>query len=412
VDAVGEAAEVYLVAADPRSEPRARDDRNPALLDERFHSWDRHSEQEHRRVELFFFPKELGIVPTPAGDNSAAGSQEYPTWLGTVVEQVDLSGKGMAKEVTLLEMHDALLRTDSCVIMPEGEDPGSGEQSHLALTTVGLMASVLRYNEEHPGKKLLVAGHTDTSGTEGHNQALSEERAKVVVSLLTGGSAARREFGELCAKRHDGVDLTQILDWVAVAYGFDCKPSVRDRRPHPTTVAKFKTAYNRHFNDMFGDMDGAVRFSEPVTAVEDESLWSAVYDCYEYNLRRELGVDGDRLRARRKALLWVDDARKSLGFNERFPIDNLGRSDYRSQSNRRVEILMFDWGKEPNLADTEANLDAAVLYLPGRHVRMPVRSGPECLRLRLVDTLGRVYAKVRFSLSINGMHTRSFKTET
>ncbi|MEM6993625.1 MAG: OmpA family protein [Myxococcota bacterium] len=33
-----------------------------------------------RRVELFFFEGELGVLPPVAGDNSAAGSGEYPEW--------------------------------------------------------------------------------------------------------------------------------------------------------------------------------------------------------------------------------------------------------------------------------------------------------------------------------------------
>lgn len=33
-----------------------------------------------RRVELFFFDREFGIQPPPPGDNSAAGSSEYPEW--------------------------------------------------------------------------------------------------------------------------------------------------------------------------------------------------------------------------------------------------------------------------------------------------------------------------------------------
>lgn len=33
-----------------------------------------------RRVELFFFEPEFGIVPKPAGENSKKGSTQYPTW--------------------------------------------------------------------------------------------------------------------------------------------------------------------------------------------------------------------------------------------------------------------------------------------------------------------------------------------
>jgi hypothetical protein len=33
-----------------------------------------------RRVELFFFDVDFGIVPKPPGDNSSKGSTQYPAW--------------------------------------------------------------------------------------------------------------------------------------------------------------------------------------------------------------------------------------------------------------------------------------------------------------------------------------------
>lgn len=36
---------------------------------------------ENRRVEVFFFDGALGVLPPPPGDNSSAGSAEYPEWV-------------------------------------------------------------------------------------------------------------------------------------------------------------------------------------------------------------------------------------------------------------------------------------------------------------------------------------------
>lgn len=41
---------------------------------------DAHAEVLERRVELFFFDEEFGIVPKPPGKNSAKGSAAYPEW--------------------------------------------------------------------------------------------------------------------------------------------------------------------------------------------------------------------------------------------------------------------------------------------------------------------------------------------
>jgi outer membrane protein OmpA-like peptidoglycan-associated protein len=44
-----------------------------------------------RRVELFFFDGDLGVLPPPAGDNSGAGSPEYPEWRRRSVETHDFT---------------------------------------------------------------------------------------------------------------------------------------------------------------------------------------------------------------------------------------------------------------------------------------------------------------------------------
>ncbi len=344
-------------------------------------AWERFSEQRNRRVEFFFFDGNTGILPAPANVISAPAAPEYLAWREWARVE-DWTTDAALRTVTFVEMHDVLFRTNSAMVLPEGEDP-TVSPSGRALTTVGLVATLLRYNEEHPDhidasgnavrKKLLIAGHTDTKGQDSYNDPLSRERAEVVLCLVMGPDY-RGTFGSLCMNRYDGIDLTQVFHWVADAYGFDCKPSVRDQRPHANTVKRFKNAYNAAFDSMFADVDGATKFPEPVTAAEDVALFAAIFDCYEVGLRDELGEDKDGVQALRDLLVWADPEHMTMGFGERFPIDNLGRNEYRSQANRRVEILMFDEGEVPDFAAMEVELDSAELYLPGAYVRRPVEA--------------------------------------
>jgi hypothetical protein len=284
-------------------------------------------------------------------------------------------------------MHDALFRTNSAVILPEGEEPSNKKGGSKALTSVGLFATVLRYNEEHPSsvdatgkpvyKKLFIAGHTDTAGGESTNQPLSEERAKVALAILAGD---RGNFAKLCQKRHDGVDLTQIFHWVADSpdFSFNCKPTKHDQPPSTTTVTHFKQAYDAAFDAKFKDMPGAKKFGTANGTI-DEALWGAIFDCYEYGLCCELGdmetsTEGkDELKRLRGELTWVDDNHKTMGFGEKFPIDNVTKNDFRSQSNRRVEIMMFDDGEEPNLAEASTNPEIMETYLPGVYGKVAVK---------------------------------------
>jgi outer membrane protein OmpA-like peptidoglycan-associated protein len=340
-------------------------------------AWERFSEQRNRRVEFLFFDRLLGISPEMEKPQIAApGSKVYPAWIAKA-EIEDLTTEAGLKEVTFVEMHDALFRTNSAVILPEGEDPSNKKGGGKALTSVGLFATVLRYNEEHAGKKLFIAGHTDTAGGESTNQPLSEERAKVALAIL---SSDRGNFAKLCQKRHDGVDLTQIFHWVADSpdFTFNCKPTRYDQPPNTTTVTYFKQAYDAAFDAKFKDMPGAKKFGTANGTI-DEALWGAIFDCYEYGLCCELGdmetsTEGkDELTRLRGELRWVDDGHKTMGFGEKFPIDNVTKNDFRSQSNRRVEIMMFDDGEEPDLAAAATNPEIMETYLPGVYGKVAVK---------------------------------------
>ena len=86
--------------------------------------------------------------------------------------------------LTFAELADALFRTNSAVVLPEGEVPADDPDSHEALRSFGVFATALRFNHENAGRKLLVAGHTDTTASVDFNQKLSEERAGTGLALL------------------------------------------------------------------------------------------------------------------------------------------------------------------------------------------------------------------------------------
>ena len=381
-------------------------------------AWERFSELRNRRVEFLFFDETTDVSPIPAENKSTAASTEYPTWLAKA-EVEDLTTEAGLKEVTFVEMHDALFRTNSAVILPEGEDPTTKQGGGRALATVGLFATILRYNEEHPSsvdasgnavyKKLLIAGHTDTKGSDQFNQPLSEERAKVALALLSGD---RDNFAKLCQKRHDGVDLTQVFHWVSDSpdFGFGCKPTVHDQPPSTTTVTHFKQEYDKNFDAKFKDMTGAKKFGT-ANGTQDEALWGAIFDCFEYGLRCELGdmetsTEGkDELDRLRKLVKWVDNNHKTMGFGERFPVDNMTKNNYRSQSNRRVEIMMFDEGEEPDLAAAAADPEVMETYLPGMYGKRsvpPYTPGTVFLAIRVHDSRSAPMGVVPYRLSLGG----------
>jgi hypothetical protein len=324
-------------------------------------------------VELFFFEPEFGIAPKPPGENSKPASHEYPKWRESVVQTIEIDADDPDLPlVTFVEILDGLFRSNSAVVLPEAEAPSKDERGARSLTSVGLFATALRFNQENPGKKVFVAGHCDTTNTVDFNQKLSKERAQAVLALLLGGDAQREVWKKLCDGRHQVSDYKQILAWVSRAFaelGFDCDPGTIDdnEKTAVAPVKRFQAAYNRN-KDALGatapnlEIDGDVG---PLT-------WGAIFDCYEAALRDELGEDAAGLRALRDGLRFVDDARRALGFSEYFPVEELGVDNFKSQANRRAEVLFFDSGEEPDLAAAENDPETADLYLPGHFVRAPL----------------------------------------
>ena len=106
-----------------------------------------------------------------------------------------------------LEIDDALFRLMSAVLLPEAQNPGAAptEPDGTRPTAMDLLAASLRYAELHPkDRKILITGHTDTSGGDEYNENLSEFRAIAVHAVLTNGDA--------CAR-----GLRRCLSWAASA---------------------------------------------------------------------------------------------------------------------------------------------------------------------------------------------------
>lgn len=69
----------------------------------------------------------------------------------------------------------------------------SSSSASLTADTYDLLRAVATDLKAHPGRRLLVAGHSDASGPAGPNQVLSQRRAEAVRAyLITQGIAPGR----------------------------------------------------------------------------------------------------------------------------------------------------------------------------------------------------------------------------
>ena len=268
----------------------------------------------------------------------------------------------------ILEMEDFHFHFDSAVMLPD-YDVAEAAADHITALTV--LATGLAHARKFSTRKTMVAGHTDTSGAADYNVKLSQQRAECVLASWTGDKAS---FTNICLSKNKVEDYQQILKWAYQSKAYPCDPGPIDNshgNGTSTALKSFKTAYNAEFSR-----------SLPLTGTCDKATWEAFFDLYNQAIAKFLSTDVEGLAAYRAALKWVDPGRKTVGCGENWPVDGVGLDNYRSATNRRVEILFFDPGQEPLLechpSPTQCKPTECELYWTKcfKHAPIPVKPGP------------------------------------
>ena len=262
-----------------------------------------------------------------------------------------------------VEFEESLFHHNSSALSPSMlSTTDEGDDEHrLALS---LVARCLQFLEQYQEKKWLVVGHTDTTGSDQHNDVLSKHRADCVLAALVGdrelftGAAScphlKSREQRLEVQRPDHL---VILEWAFREFGWPCRPK-DNFGDYFEAVREFQRSYNRD-----GRMGNPAAPELKPDADWGPLTWGAVFDCYEFELARHLLVplDGlaayrERIGLRQRALL-VDEP--AVGCGEHCPIEAAGKDNYRSQANKRVEFLLFDEGEAPVIESSDGICNAA-----------------------------------------------------
>lgn len=284
-----------------------------------------------------------------------------------------------AHNVRVLEMEDVLFHHDSAVLMPENpagrsskdgqkddgaDDLGSKFSEQQSITTgIKALALVFKQFELDPKISMTIAGHTDTSGKPKYNFTLSGERALNVLYLLTG---ERDLWAKVSANRHKIEDYQQIMQYFHRLKGdWDCDPAPPPYKIDNTWGDKTKTATENFLRHALQDTRDSLYIESLIQRIKDdpkkrwpEEAWTVVFDLYTEVLCAEIGVQPQELKGHAaKTLKFVDDKKQWVGCGESFPLDDRQKKNYRSQTNRRVEILFFDEEEKPILSCPEPRDD-------------------------------------------------------
>jgi hypothetical protein len=286
-------------------------------------------------------------------------------------------------EVLMMEMEDVLFHLDSAVMMPErpkGKSSSDGTEDDATdpddvkiqedqdkVSGLQAIALALKQFEFDSQKRLLIAGHADTSGGAKMNFELSALRAENVRCLLEGYSYGWVDVSE---KRHRIEDYQQILMYMKDSRSWtDCDPVKIDDK-WSDDVDKATRAFIKRYNEWAESPEGpGPDISNPISeATADKikkdpkhkwpaEMWFAVFNIYDSDIAAALQVDRWHLNHDyRSGLIFCNDNKKYLACGESYPIDDAEKDNYRSQVNRRVELFFFDKANVPKI-DCPARVD-------------------------------------------------------
>lgn len=244
--------------------------------------------------------------------------------------------------------------------------------SHLLLPDgLSVLALVLQHAKDNPDQRLVIAGHTDASGENKRNDALSRDRCLNILHMLEGDRDAWAESAlasYLHLQKTDAAkakrDASFIEDWV----GRPPNP------PDPSEWEGFKGFVKRH-QAVYGSSGPTL---DPAKGWTDLASWKAVFDFYDDALldevaspllppevrveaskkpteaERQLYLAQERkkhdakrretLKRLRAGLRWVDPARKTVGCGERYL---KVKTPSKAMTNRRDEFLFFAQDRLP-----------------------------------------------------------------
>ncbi|MDB5051163.1 MAG: hypothetical protein JWO30_4234 [Fibrobacteres bacterium] len=232
----------------------------------------------------------------------------------------------------LIEMEDVNFHFDSAVLLPDprcGNNPDVPAQDRI--TGLSVLRAAYLHAGKNPSEKLLIAGHADTTGKPDYNITLSQQRADNVRFALLGD---RAKWAANSNQKHQVEDCQAVLKWIDERFGWGTDPGAIDNVDGTKTQAAiraFQTRYNKEFKKSLA-VNGAVTLA----------TWESFFDLYMQGLRELLDADGDDLEAARGTLAFLDDKHPTVGCGENHPIEAAAQDEFRSETNRRVELLFFD----------------------------------------------------------------------
>jgi hypothetical protein len=242
----------------------------------------------------------------------------------------------------IIELEDVHFNHNSAVLLPGklAEGVSSGATSR-GLSGMAALGACLKHAKAYPEDRLLIAGHTDTTGDPSYNDGLSLLRARHVDAALMGN---RDTWISIAEEKNKVEDRQYIVKWFSenrtgqkgerAGLSWNCDPGAIDNNDGENTktaLKNFQKCYNADFSGTIKE-DGKI----------GPETWGAFFDVYMDELKKTLATDDAGLLELRNAVSYADESRPCAGCGESHPIEEKYRDRYLSKTNRRVEMLFFN----------------------------------------------------------------------
>lgn len=267
--------------------------------------------------------------------------------------------------IDVIEIEDLLFRKDSALLSPFWEDeteddsifqksPCDVPHSPNRVSGISAIIGFFRYTQmcscRTDAKKTLITGHS--SSEESSPEGLSLQRAQVVASIIMGDVQNRSVFVANIVKHHTKEDEQHVLVWLSEILelsaahpgkidgkiGTQTHSAIRAVKKYFRSSQFPPSKYEKvSFND---DIDG-IRATLENNVEFAANLWVIVFELYQAELQSVLCSEGIDIFQIRESSLWVDASTKAVGCGKTWSFETRGKNNYKSKSNRRVEILLY-----------------------------------------------------------------------
>jgi hypothetical protein len=275
-----------------------------------------------------------------------------------------------------VEFADLHFATDREILLPLAEDPDHESDTPRA-APLHVIAALLEFAADHPEREVVIYGHADTAGDAGHNDTLSEQRARNVQLYLAG---ERDAWAAHCQEHYEIADFKRVHRWAADRFAWATDPGPLDNE-WTSTAKQARAEFRRRCDELLGtSLQQGVK--------QNPADWAAIFDLYDIAVAGYLECEPENLAALRGAIVFADPAIIACG--EHWPVLNPGQDGVAERLNRRVEVMFFQPGELPRKHGSD-DPPGDELYASGRYqqVRLtPVGSDEALLRITLLDERG------------------------